>query len=138
MNWTYTLRFSAMKNVQPGLNHRMRELTIGPVAWGLWSLTCHDGSTWAMMAFDGPQTPENMVGWACVTEEYDLLPMVGVYVQESHEGKGLASMLVTSLFQQLIQEEVLHVGSTVVASTGRWSKYFQLAERCGLRCRTWE
>ena len=126
-----------MGDIPVGLRHRLRELTIGPVAWGLWSLTFHDGSTWAALAFDGPQDPEHLVGWACVTQEYDVHPMIGAYVLESHRGKGIAPLLVTSLCRSLIGDNVLAPGDTVVASTWRWSGYYDLLESCGLVCEEW-
>lgn len=126
-----------MREIPVGLRHRLRELTIGPVAWGLWSLTFHDGSTWAALAFDGAQTPENVVGWAALTQEYDVHPMIGAYVDKSQRGKGTAAMLITSLCRSLIGSHVLAPGDVVVASTWRWGRYEELLEECGLVCRDW-
>lgn len=138
MGWTYTFTFSAMRDIQPGLKHRMRELSLGPIPWGFWTVTHHDGSCWAAMAFDGPSRPENMVGWAAVTEEYDVLPVVGAYVAESHRGRGLATTLVTTVLQGVLEIGAIHPGAEVYAAIGRWAKYQQLAERCGLYCLLWE
>ncbi len=128
---------SPMRELPVGFRMKLRELTIGPVAWGLWSLTFHDGSTWAALAFDGEQRPENLVGWACVTQEYDVHPMIGAYVAESHRGRGVAPTLVTSLCRDLLGRNVLTPGDTVVASTWRWDGYYALLEECGLVCETW-
>ena len=127
-----------MSNVPVGFKPRLRELTIGPVAWGLWSLTFHDGSTWAALAFDGEAAAENIIGWSALTYEYDALPMVGVYVNPDTRQRGLGSLLLTTLLRSLVASEDLKYGATVVAATERWSRYFDLVESCGLVCQTWE
>lgn len=133
---TYTV--AKMSEVPVGFKPRMRELTIGPVAWGLWSLTFHDGSTWAALAFDGEQRAENIIGWGALTFEYDELPMVGVYVDPDARARGMGSMILTTMLRSAIASEILEYGSTVVAATARWPKYFELAEECGVRCVLWE
>ena len=126
-----------MAEIPVGLRQKLRELTIGPVAWGLWSLTFHDGSTWAALAFDGPQDPEHLVGWACITQEYDVHPMIGAFVLESHRGQGYAPLLVTSLARSLLGEGVLSTGDKIVATLSRWGGYVDLLEGCGLVCEEW-
>lgn len=122
-----------MREIQIGYRAQLRELTIGPVAWGLWSLTYHDGSTWAAMAMDG----DKVLGWACVTQEYDIHPMIGAYVSPENRKKGLAPLLVTSLCRYLLGSGVLLPGETVVASTWRWGAYEELLDSVGLVCREW-
>ena len=129
---------SKMSEVPVGFKPRLRELTIGPVAWGLWSLTFHDGSTWAVIAFDGDQRTENIIGWGALTYEYDALPMVGVYVNPQTRQKGVGSLLLTTLLRSLTASEILEYGATVVAATARWSKYYDLCESCGIECILWE
>lgn len=126
-----------MAKIPVGLRVRLRELTIGPVAWGLWSLTFHDGSTWAALAFDGEPGPDTIMGWACITQEYDVVPMIGAYVAEAHRRKGVAATLVSSLAWSLLGEGVLNPGDTLVATLSRWPRYVELLEGCGLVCEEW-
>ena len=121
-----------------GYKPRLRELTIGPVSWGLWSLTFHDGSTYCAIAFDGNPDADNIVGWGALTYEYDTLPMIGVYVPPDTRARGVGSMILTSMLRSAIASDVLEYGATVVAATERWPKYFELAEECGVRCILWE
>lgn len=133
----HTITVARMADIPVGLKPRMRELTIGPVAWGLWSLTFHDGSTWAAIAYDGDPCAENMIGWGAVTWEYDALPMIGVYVGEDARQRGVGSLIVTTLLRSLVSSGDLEPGATLVASTARWSKYFELADSCGMSCQEW-
>lgn len=127
-----------MGEVPVGLKPRMRELSEGPIPWGLWSLTHHDGSTWVALAFEGQEhVSENLIGWACVSAEYDRLPMVGAYVALDHRGNGLGSELVTTILRSLLCSGDLSLGDTLYASLGRWPTYVDLLESCGLRCVEW-
>jgi hypothetical protein len=127
-----------MSEVPVGIRARMRELSLGPIAWGAWSWTFHDGSCWAAIAYDGSeQTIETVVGWAALTMEVDLLPVVGVYVSEKQRGRGFALTLVSSLLNALIADEVLAPGAQVYNSSWRWPKYAAVIEGCGLRSIKW-
>ena len=127
-----------MADVPVGLKPRLRELTIGPVAWGLWSLTHHDGSTWGVLAFDGVESPENLIGWGALTYEYDSLPMIGAYVDPETRQRGVGSLLFTTLVRSLLASGDLEFGATVVAATARWPKYTELGEQCGIEVVLWE
>lgn len=127
-----------MSEVPVGIRYRLRELTLGPIEWGIWSLTFHDGSTYCSVAYDGKESPENAVGWAALTFQYDVLPMVGVYVGDGARGKGMGALLLTTLLQSLQADEVLKVGDTVVASTWRWDRYEEVCAACNITCQTWE
>jgi GNAT superfamily N-acetyltransferase len=117
----------------------MRALSLGPVPWGCWSWTFHDGSCWAALGFLGGETTEAaLVGWAAVTLETDLLPVVGVYVQEQHRGQGLGKALVTNLLQSSISGGILSPGDAVFNSTWRWPAYEQVIQACGLRSLPWK
>jgi GNAT superfamily N-acetyltransferase len=133
----HTVTVARMSEVPVGFKPRMREMTIGPVAWGLWSLTFHDGSTWAVLAFDGQPAAENLIGWGALTLEYDALPMIGVYVGPGHTGRGVGSLLCTTLLRSLLASGDLEPGATIVAAVGRWPKYYELAESCGVVCTEW-
>ncbi len=136
---TRTITVSRMRDLPVGLRARMRTLSLGPIAWGFWSWTFHDGSCWAALAFEGGETSEaNLVGWAALTEETDVLPVVGVFVDEAHRGKGLASALMTTLLQGLVSSHVLEKGAAVFNSSWRWSRYDSVIEACGLRSLAWK
>lgn len=127
-----------MAEVPIGIRHELRErFTIGPRIDGLWSLTFHDGSTWAIIAYDGEIGPNKILGWAALTQQLDLHPMIGAFVPESGRGRGLASLLVTTLLRYLLGEKVLAPGDTIFATTSRWAKYFELCESVGLVCEEW-
>lgn len=61
-----------MREHPVGWRQRMRELSLGPVGWGIWSWTFGDGSTYAAVAVDKGQ----LFGWAGLTCEVDLAPVV--------------------------------------------------------------
>jgi len=130
---------SRMADVPVGLKPRMRELTLGAYEpWGFWGWTFHDGSTWAALGFDGDTTrADRLVGWAGLTQQIDVLPVVGVYVAEQHRSGRRAELLVTSLLRYLVAGKILHPGSAIAAATQRWSRYREVVESCGLKCETW-
>lgn len=133
-----TIKISAMRDLPVGMRARLRELTIGPVAWGLWSLTHHDGSTWVAIGFAGDsQDPKNALGWACVTAEYDVLPMLGIYVSEAYRRRGIGAQLGGALLSSLLQSGHINAGSEVYVSLWRWPNYEKLLESLGLRCVEW-
>ena len=125
-----------MGDLPVGWRARLRdEFTIGPVGWGLWSCTHMDGSTWALVATrDGGQ----IIGWACVSKEYDLNPMIGVYVAETERGRGTGRMLVQSILVQLLHTGALQPGDAILAATWRWPDYEEVIKGCGLICHPWE
>lgn len=134
-----TISVSRMAALPVGLRAKMRQLSLGPIAWGAWSWTFHDGSCWAALGFLGGETAEDqLVGWAALTLETDVLPVVGVYVDPAHRGIGLASQLVTTLLQSLINSDVVSRGDAVFNSTWRWPKYDNIVEACGLRSVPWK
>lgn len=130
---------AAMRDVPIGCRPRMRELSLGPwEPWGFWGWTLHDGATWAALAFDGDTLrPDRLVGWAALTMQVDLMPVVGVFVAEGHRRGGRAELLMRSLLVALTADGVLHRGCTIAAATGRWAKYPAIIESCGFRCETW-
>lgn len=130
-----TLVIGKIHELPVGWRTRLRELTLGPVAWGIWSWTFHDGSTWAAVLIedDEPQA------WAALTLQTDVLPVVGCYVPEARRGRGEGVELVRALLTHLVEHDrVLSRGSAVFASTWRWPKYVELLESVGLRCLEWK
>ena len=127
------LHIDKMGCLPVGHRQRIRELSLGPVAWGAWSWTFQDGSCWACLAFDG----EDLAGWSAVTLEIDMLPVVGVYVAESYRRQGLGSLLLTTLLRYLLGCKVLSPGVEIFNSSWRWSAYDELIQSCGLRSRKW-
>lgn len=128
-----------MRDVPLGLRPRLRELSLGPwEPWGFWAWTLHDGSTWASLGFDGDTTrADRLVGWAGLTTQVDVIPVVGCYVAEGHRHGGRGEALLRALLGQLLLEGVLHRGDTIAAATQRWRRYPEIIEACGLRCETW-
>lgn len=134
-----TISVSRMGAIPVGLRAKMRQLSLGPIAWGFWQWTFHDGSCWAALGhLGGDTTEDSLVGWAALTMEADLLPVVGVYVDPSHRSLGLGTQLVTTLLQSLLSSEVLTKGDAVFNSTWRWPKYDDLIAGCGLRSLPWK
>lgn len=133
-----TITFSRTHKLPVGLRARMRELSLGPVPWGSWSWTFQDGSCWAALCFTGGETDEDtLIGWAMLTMEVDILPVVGVFVHESCRGQGIGKLLVSSLLQSLIAAGKLQPGDTVYNSSMRWPVYEKVIESCGLRSALW-
>ena len=133
-----TITVSRMRDLPVGLRAKMRELSLGPIPWGFWSWTFQDGSCWAALCFVGGETTEDtLVGWAAVTFETDLLPVVGVYVSDAVRGHGIGQVLVSTLLQSMVNSGVLAVGDTVFCSMARWSKYDAVIRLCGLRPTLW-
>ena len=128
------IRTGRMREVPVGWRMAIRDLSLGPVAWGAWSWTFHDGSCWAALGF----TPdERLIGWALLTCETDLLPVVAAYVHPTHRGHGLATELLTVLLRGLIQAGDLHEGDRVFASLHRWKKYETVLGDLGLEAVQW-
>jgi len=123
-----------MRELPVGYKTRMRELTLGPIAWGMWSWTFHDGSTRAAVLV-GPD--RDIQAWASLTPEVDLLPVIGVYVPEELRGAGLAAQLVRTLLLDCLATKVLSPGDAIYAATQRWSAYPAVIASCGLVCRPW-
>jgi len=133
------ITIAPMHELPVGYKARLRELSLGGYEpWGFWSWTFHDGSTWAAIAFeDRKRTAENIIGWAAVTEQIDMLPVVGCYVEKDRRGSGVAEDLIVLLLRNLIRRKVLESGGSVYASTWRWPKYTEIIESAGLHCLDW-
>ena len=102
--------FGRMDDIPVGLKPRMRELSLGPwEPWGFHPWTFHDGSTWASLAFAGATVKaEQFIGWAGLTMQIDVMPVLGVFVDEGHRGGGRAELLVTGLLRELLAAGHLH------------------------------
>lgn len=124
-------RFGRMSEFTPRERATMRSLSLGPVPWGAWNWTFHNGSCWATIAAEGDG---KMVAWAILTREADEVPVIGAYVHPDHRRAGLGEKVVDELLAQLRASGEMNVGDVVFASTWRWSKWCALLERHGLRC----
>lgn len=128
-----------MADIRPELKARMRSLSLGPVAWGAWSWTFHNGSCWASMIFDGPNdTPERLIGWVILTKETDQLPVVGCYIRKDQRKKGYGTAMVTGLLLGLMNVNILSKGDAIFNSLHRWPAYKEIIKSCGLRSLVWE
>jgi hypothetical protein len=138
MRPTLTL-VAPMRDIPVGLKPRLRELSLGPWEfWGFWGWTHHDGSTWAALGFDGDTTkPERLIGWAALTMQVDVIPVVGCYVAEGARRGGRGELLLVTLLRTLTRQGVLTPGVTIAAATQRWAQYPEIIQSCGLRCVTW-
>jgi hypothetical protein len=137
---TRTITVSRMAELPVGLRHKMRQLSLGPyVPWGAWSWTFHDGSCWAALCFSGGETTEDaLIGWAALTQEQDVLPVIGVYVDNPHRGYGHATALVVTLLQALLASGELYPGAEVANSAWRFPKYDEIIRGCGLKPVVWK
>lgn len=128
-----------MSSLSPKLRSRMRALSLGPIAWGFWTWTFHQGDCWAVMVFDGDEElPEKMIGWAAITREMDHLPVIGCYILEQHRKLGVGRAAVVKLLKNLVDTHVLAKGDPIFNSSHRWPKYKEIIESCGLRALHWE
>jgi GNAT superfamily N-acetyltransferase len=128
------ISISKMSDVAVGHKVRIRQLSLGPISWGAWSWTFSDGSTWAALGFDG----DTMIGWAILTMEIDVLPVIGAFTDERHRGQGIGATLASALLRSLVESGELYPGAAVFASTERWKRWHEVVESAGLRCLTWE
>lgn len=127
---TPEILISRMADLDPKERARIRTLSLGPVPWGAWSWTFHNGSCWAALAYaDGV-----MIAWAILTREADEVPVIGAYVHPDHRRTGLGEQVVDALLAELRRSGDLNMGDVVFASTWRWSKWSPILERHGLRC----
>lgn len=135
-NWTLV---SPMKEIPVGWRAALRELTLGKdTPWGAWSVTHQDGSCWAALNFTDDGKEETITGWAYLTKEMDMLPVVGVFVDKNYRSSGLGTMLVSTLLNSLLSSDVISRGQTLYCSLHRWPKYRFVIESCGLNCKVWE
>lgn len=123
-----------MRMVPVGVRQRMRELSLGPVAWGMWSWTFQDGSCWASYAATGGE----VVGWAAISEEVDSLPVVGCYVHNENRGRGLAQALIASTCHLVTDTGRLRTGDELFCAIHRWPRYTTVLAALGLIARPWE
>ena len=134
----FGILLSPMGDLRPGLKHRFRELTYGPIAWGAWSWSFQDGSCWVALYFDGAnQTAETMVAWAAVTAEVDTRPVIGCYVAETHRKKGIAELVISTLLRHLIASGKIEPEETLFAKADWFPKYPELLESLGLVYAEW-
>ena len=128
------IEIAKMSDLPVGHRQRIRELSLGPIAWGAWSWTFQDGSCWAAVGFDG----DEVIGWSACTFEVDMLPVVGAFVAPSWRGRGTGSVLVTTLLRYLGGRRMIAPGAEIFNSTWRFPAYDGLIESCGFKSRRWE
>ena len=118
---------------------RFRELSLGPVPWGAWQWTYFQGHTWATAVLDATSRyhPNDLVGWAMLTQETDDRPVIGAYVDPDFRGLGLASNAVRDLIRH-VRPLLRELGiSEVYASTWRWGAYRSILAEVGLTVSPW-
>jgi GNAT superfamily N-acetyltransferase len=111
---------------------RLRELSYGEYAGGMWQWTYHDGSTYVAIMAEGKLTPENFVGWAAYTKEEEPHPVVGVYVRQDRRGYGYAEDLVDHLLTRYPLDP-----QEVYAASRYWSEWPRVLAKHGLGFLEW-
>lgn len=118
-----------MKKLPKEWKPRLRELSLGPYDGSMYRWTFHDGSTWAAVLFLGKE----IVGWACLTEQEEEYPVVGIYISDQWRGIGLAEDLLVALLQL-----VKPTSRTILAVADSYPKYPELLNSMGYLYRPWE
>lgn len=124
-----------MRHVPDEWRERLRELTNheGSPQWR-WSY--HDGSTWCCILFVGDGVRVyGIQGWSVLTLQEEPHPVLGVYVDPDHRGKGYAEQLVNHL---LVCCKRHMTTGTVYAYSGAYPKYKQIIEARGYSHLEWE
>lgn len=111
---------------------RLRELSYGEYAGGMWQWSYSDGSTWVSIMAEGKLSPENFVGWAAITKEVEPLPVVGVYVKDERRGLGYAEDLVNHLLVMYPQPP-----GECYAASRYWSEWPRCLSNHGLAHVEW-
>jgi GNAT superfamily N-acetyltransferase len=111
---------------------RLKVLSYGEYAGGMWGWSHHDGSTWCSIIAEGAMSPENFVGWAAITKEEEPIPVVGVYVAEERRGCGYAEDLVNHLLTIYPQPP-----GDCYAASRYWSEWPRCLARHGLGFKEW-
>lgn len=110
---------------------------LDPAGGTMYRWSFHDGSTWACFVFPGTElNPSSMLGWACITLQEEPEPVIGVYVDSYHRGKGIASQLISVLLTA--SHKIVEQGSEIIAVQDRYPKYKELIEKAGYVQKNWE
>ncbi len=99
-----------------------------------WSY--HDGSTWAMVLFEGTKREASaIVGWAVFTLQEAEHPIIGVYVAPNRRGLGYGTTLVQRLLAEC-RDKVCR--GHVYAVADWWPKYPELIQSFGFSHLEWD
>lgn len=153
----YVLSFMKMKDVPSAWRPRLRELSFGPDAGGMWAWTYQDGSCWVavLQRYEAPpsdwlvgqsrrqeplssndrvQANQHIVAWAALTKEVDSLPVVGCYVAREDRRAGLGKLVSAHLLQRLD----LPLATAVYAVSENWAAWPKILSDLGLVHFEWE
>ena len=115
---------------------RLRQLSLGSEEGAMVRWSYHDGSTWAIVLFEGTRRdPKAIVGWSVFTLQEAEHPIIGVYVDDSRRGFGYGVQLVTRLLDEH-KHRARHGKLYAVADW--WPKYTELIAAAGLKHLEWD
>lgn len=133
---THFLAFHQMGEVPQRWRARLRRLTVGSEEGAMVRWSYHDGSTWALVLFEGTtRSPANIAGWAVFTLQEAEHPIIGVYVDPDRRGRGYGTELVMRLLE-LCADKVPY--GEVYAVADWWSKYPELISNAGFAHIEWD
>ena len=115
---------------------RLRRLSVGSEEGAMVRWSYHDGSTWAMVLFEGfRRDPNAIVGWSVFTLQEAAHPIVGVYVDERRRCQGYGTLLVSGLLEKC--RELVPAGR-IYAVADWWPKYIELITAAGCKHLEWD
>ena len=145
----FILSFGRMNEAPEAVKERLRVLTFGrEYDSPMYSWTFNDGSCWYAtlslseeMPLGSTSTPSEsrhqesrILAWACLTSEVDHFPVVGVYTDPDHRGKGLARVVTGHLLRQA---DLPH-STPIYAVSENWPSWPQVLRNFGLVHFEWE
>ena len=128
--------FHKMADVPQRWRPRLRRLTMGPEEGAMVRWSYHDGSTWALVLFEGTRRePAAIAGWAVFTLQEADHPIVGVYVDPKRRSLGYGTDLVRRLLEEC-NDKVPR--GRIYAVAEWWPKYTELIAGAGFRQLDWD
>lgn len=130
------LVFLPMAEVPLRWKAKLRRLSLGPVEGAMVRWSYHDGSTWALILFEGHRRdPRAIVGWAVFTLQEARHPIIGVYVDNARRGLGYGTELVTRLLDECGHRVPY---GKIYAVADWWPKYTALFANAGFKQLEWD
>jgi GNAT superfamily N-acetyltransferase len=127
--------FARMGQIPSHWRQRLRDLSLGPIEGAMVRWSYHDGSTWAVVLFEGSErTPEAIIGWSVFTLQEDEHPIIGTFVDPAKRGRGYGAELV----RKLLHECRDRVPAGIIYAVGDWwPLYPELIEEAGFEHDEW-
>ncbi len=120
---------------------RLRELSFGAYNGTMWRWTYHRAACWVAIGFrrhppERGYGPEDILGWACWTENEEPHPVMGAYVEEASRKAGYARQLADALLRH--HRHRRPPGSIVIAVSGYWPAWPAIIEAAGFTHQNWD